>query len=186
MQKLYCYVDESGQDTEGRLFLVAVVVLAHEQEAFREKLEAIEKRSRKGGRKWFHTNTERRLAYLREIIESKLFTGGVFYSHYMDSKAYFDLTVLTTAKAIVTKAREPYETTVFVDGLNRSERQRFAAGLRRLNIKIRKVRGVRDESEVFIRLADAMAGFVRDCLEGSPIMKDLYRRAEKEGLIERV
>lgn len=25
-QKLYCYVDETGQDTEGRLFLVSVVV----------------------------------------------------------------------------------------------------------------------------------------------------------------
>lgn len=26
VQRLYCYVDESGQDTEGKLFLVAVVV----------------------------------------------------------------------------------------------------------------------------------------------------------------
>jgi hypothetical protein len=44
-QKLYCYVDETGQDTDGRLFLVSVVVTEQEQEAFARELERIEAES---------------------------------------------------------------------------------------------------------------------------------------------
>lgn len=165
---------------------MAVVVLGSEQETLREKLETIEKQSTKGARKWFHSNRERRERYIRAVINGNLFRESIFYSYYEDSKAYFDLTIFTTAKAILAKAQEPYETTVFVDGLKRPERQRFAAGLRRLNVRVRKVRGVRDESEVFDRLADAVAGFVRDNLEGDETMAQLYRAAEGKGLIERV
>lgn len=31
-QKLYCYVDESGQDTKGKLFVVGIVVTGNEKE----------------------------------------------------------------------------------------------------------------------------------------------------------
>ncbi len=41
-QKLYCYVDETGQDTEGHLFLVSVVVTEQERESFARELERIE------------------------------------------------------------------------------------------------------------------------------------------------
>jgi hypothetical protein len=40
--------------------------------------------------------------------------------------------------------------TVFVDGLVYSERRRFAAGLRKLNVEVHKVQGRRDESDEFI------------------------------------
>ncbi len=74
---------------------------------------------------------------------------------------------------------------MFVDGLKRSERHRFSAGLKRLNVRVRKVRGVRkDENDPFIRLADAIAGFVRDYLEGNEKVADCYRRAESKGIIK--
>lgn len=83
------------------------------------------------------------------------------------------------------KSQGLYETTVFVDGLKRSERHRFSAGLKRLNVRVRKVRGVRkDENDPFIRLADAIAGFVRDYLEGNEKVADCYRRAESKGIIK--
>ncbi|MBI2599976.1 hypothetical protein HYW43_03590 [Candidatus Daviesbacteria bacterium] len=31
-QKLYCYVDETGQDTQGELFIVSVVVAKNDRE----------------------------------------------------------------------------------------------------------------------------------------------------------
>ena len=186
MQKLYCYVDESGQDTEGRLFLVSVVVLAQEREELEKELTAIEEQSRKGLRKWFHTRKKTREAYISQVVASKLFQGNIFYAKYEESKTYFDLTILTTAKAIFQKAEEPYEATVLVDGLKRAERHRFGAGLRRLNVRVRKVRGVRDQGDVFIRLADAVAGFVRDFLEGDPRTKELYKKAIAKGIIEEV
>jgi len=46
--KLYAYVDESGQDTQGEFFVVSVVVLDADHEAILQQLEAIETRSRKG------------------------------------------------------------------------------------------------------------------------------------------
>lgn len=63
--------------------------------------------------------------------------------------------------------------TVFVDGLVYAERRRFAAGLRKLNVVVHKVQGRRDESDEFIRLADAIAGFVRDALEGDPAIRTM-------------
>ena len=186
MQKLYCYVDETGQDTKGRLFLVSVVIPEKEREFLKAKLETIEKKSKKGVRKWFHTNKERKEVYMKQIIESNLFKDSIFYSKYEESRAYVDLTILTTAKAVLRKAKKPYEATILVDGLGRSERYRFAAGLRRLKIKVRKVRGIRDQSDAFIRLADAIAGFVRDYLEGDKIMKELYKKAAVKSIISLV
>src|SRR5438094_7017604 len=48
-QKLYAYVDESGQDTEGRIFVVSIVVLDNERDTVRQRLEEIEQRRQRGG-----------------------------------------------------------------------------------------------------------------------------------------
>jgi hypothetical protein len=55
LQKLYAYVDESGQDTAGRLFVVGVLLLADERDALLPRLEAIEIRSGKHNMKWQKT-----------------------------------------------------------------------------------------------------------------------------------
>ncbi len=47
MQKLYCYVDETGQDTQGALFLVALVIVGQEREKLRKLLRSLEGRSGK-------------------------------------------------------------------------------------------------------------------------------------------
>jgi len=112
--------------------------------------------------KWQKSSFERRVSDLRAVLNHPLFEGKIFFSHYSQTQAYVDLTVYTTAKAINTKARGEYKVTVTVDGLSGVEVRRFAKGLRQLNIQVRKVRGARDESDPSIRLADAMAGFIRD------------------------
>ena len=47
MKKLYCYVDESGQHTEGAYFLVSVVIVAEERDQLEVLLLKIEQVSRK-------------------------------------------------------------------------------------------------------------------------------------------
>jgi hypothetical protein len=47
--KLYAYVDESGQDTGGRLFVVGVVVTGTQRDAVFQQLEALEQRRAKAG-----------------------------------------------------------------------------------------------------------------------------------------
>jgi hypothetical protein len=51
---------------------------------------------------------------------------------------------------------------------------------------VKKIRGLRDESDEFIRLADATAGFVRDALEGQAVARDLYARAVQQKEIQYV
>ena len=67
-RKLYCYVDESGQDTKGKLFVVAVVITAEERERIIDLLEAIELVTGKHRMKWIRTSHARRLAYVRRVL----------------------------------------------------------------------------------------------------------------------
>lgn len=185
-QKLYCYVDETGQDTEGVLFLVSVVITEQEHEAFARELERIETETGKRRVKWHKTSIERKTAYIRAILACPIFQRTIFFSHYTDSKAYVDLTVYTTAKAILQRAGSDYKATVIVDGLSGSEVRHFSSELRKLHIRIRKVRGARDESEPGIRLADAFAGFLRDAIEGKEYAEKLYQEARKRGIVREV
>lgn len=50
--KLYCYIDETGQDNFGRLFIVAVVITGKKREDLRYLLRHIETTSEKGRHKW--------------------------------------------------------------------------------------------------------------------------------------
>ena len=49
-QKLYCYVDETGQDIGSKFFLVSVVILEKERDEIRQKLRELEKLSGKNKR----------------------------------------------------------------------------------------------------------------------------------------
>lgn len=186
MQKLYCYVDETGQDTWGVLFLVSVVITEEERDKIKEELFKIEQRSRKLAAKWHKTSQERRIQYLKEIVSRNIFKNQIFFSVYRKSQEYVDLTILTVAKAILKRASEEYAATVFVDGLARGERRKFASGLRNLKVKIKKVRGARDEGDPLIRLADAFAGFLRDYTEGKIYAKELYDSAVSARIISEI
>ena len=120
------------------------------------------------------------------MLQSSAFAGHLSYSRYQETRAYVDLMILSTAKALQTHAPGDSPSTIIVDGLGRTERSRFAAGLRHLGIVVRKVREARDEADELIRLADAVAGFVRDSLEGSPLMRPLFDEAVRRGMIREV
>ena len=73
--------------------------------------------------------------------------------------------------------------TIVVDGLSGQSIERFKKSLRKLHINARKVRGVRDESEPLIRLADAVAGFVHDFSEGQTYAAEYDEQAVKSGVL---
>ena len=60
MQKLYCYVDETGQDTRGNIFVVSVVVTGSERDVLLKFCEETEEKSRKGKFKWGKAEPKRR------------------------------------------------------------------------------------------------------------------------------
>jgi hypothetical protein len=56
---------------------------------------------------------------------------------------------------------------------------RLGTEFRRLGVKTRKVTGTRDEANAMIRLADAIAGLVRDGIEGRKEHKALQAKLEQ-------
>ncbi len=79
MHKFFCYVDETGQDTRGELFIVAVVIADEERDQLCQVCEDIERDSRKGRRKWIKTRYNRRLAYIRQVLERPIFEGKLHF-----------------------------------------------------------------------------------------------------------
>lgn len=184
-EKLYCYLDETGQDTQGRFFLVAAVVVGDDREVVRDLLRRIEKTSGKARKKWTKSTRKQRQSYMRRAIRTDPLQGTLFYAHFEETTDYTSCVLRTAAQAITAVAADqPYQATILIDGLGKKERHRVGTGLRQLGIRTRKVRGLRDESDEFIRLADATAGFVRDYLEGQVYVKQLYEEAIRNGVLQ--
>lgn len=182
MAKRYVYVDETGQDTRGRLFIVAAVVLSEIDDtcAACEKIEAL---SGKAISKWGKTRPAIRLTYIREILKTPLLTGALRFAVFSDTKDYDTLTIETIARAIGKTTVSKLKTRVYVDALSKAKRREYAQLLRQKGIQTDEVRGIeRDESNALIRLADAIAGFVRDALEAEDsVERRLYEQALKRG-----
>jgi hypothetical protein len=170
----------------GALFLVSVVVTGEAREGLRKKLRTIERVSGKQAKKWSKARLTERVAYLQSVFQLGELTGCIYYARYHDTRAYVDLMIFSTAKALHAQGAALRQATVIVDGLSRPERPRFAAGLRKLRLRVHKVRGARDQSDELIRLADAIAGGVRDSLEGDAIIRPLFAQAERRGLVHEV
>jgi hypothetical protein len=183
--KLYCYVDETGQDTLGAFFIVSVVISGSERDMLVSRLEQIERSSAKGKIKWMKVRGRTRLDYIRGVLTTSAFKGKLYFSLYRGTKAYMALTVLSTARAILAAAPGHSGTTVYVDGLPKARLRWFGTELRRLSVRNSKVVGVRrEEADSLMCLADAMAGFVRLALSGrDPEATALLDRAKNEGYV---
>ncbi|MBI4610221.1 MAG: DUF3800 domain-containing protein [Candidatus Rokubacteria bacterium] len=187
MEKLYAYADETGQDTLGGFFLVAVVVVGSERDELLRWLAEVEKETGKGALPWHKSRHEPRSAYMDRLLGDPKLRGAVFYSVYPGTRAYRDLTLLTIAKALGERTgKRDYKVTVVIDGLRRGETRQVAVGLRRIRVPVRKVRGGREESNALLRLADAMAGFIRDAEEGVAEWRERLDRAKAGGTIRQI
>jgi len=183
--KIYCYVDESGQDTRGDVFVVAVVVVAEDKDVLAKTLEGIERESRKLQRKWHKVTYERRLTYIQRALELPQLHDKCGFALYHQSRNYFDLTVKTIVKACQAITPKDFKATVLIDALPANQTLIVGNLLRQAGVPVKKVRGVRqDENDALIRLADALCGFVRAAYEEQPEMLFLFEKALRQGLIK--
>lgn len=183
-EKVYCYVDESGQDTKGTVFVVTVVIVGKERNLIRKILEDIEKSTGKKKTKWMKSKKELKTAYFEKIIDSAQLKELVFCSVVEGSVAYRDTTVVAIASAINEYKNTPrYKASVFIDGLKKTEVKLVGLGLRRVGIHVEKVRGVRDESDALVRLADSVAGLTRANFEKVDFAEKIFRRAVRRKII---
>ena len=179
------YVDESGQDTRGKLFIVAVVAVEDSDES-RGRCESFEKSSGKGKVKWRSAQKEKRLAYLRAIISDAASSRTtLFYSVFRQTTDYDSATIDGVAKAI-RKLRAPGSRVyVYVDGLSKAKCHVYKTRLRQLSCPVKKVSRIgKDENEPLVRLADALAGASAELLKYQDSeLDELFSQAEQNGVL---
>jgi len=181
-------VDESGQDTEGSVFVVSVFIAKNEELILADALAQIEKKSGKRNVKWHKAKYSLRKNYIEEVARLSEMKNKLFFDVFYNSKEYIELTSLATAKVILRKAgKEEYSVSVFVDGLKRKEIEAFSRVLRSLRVKTRKIRGVKkDENNIFIRLADALCGLIRDARGGDVWAGKILKKMLKEKIVTEI
>jgi hypothetical protein len=183
MQKLYCYVDESGQDSTSNHFVVVAVVSVQDQEIVREKLDDIEDIAKTNKLKWHKTRNDRRMRYLALALERRIASGDVYSARYHKPIPYFFPLVDLIEKAIKEAAREPYRANVYIDGIDKRKARALTNALRASGISLRLVKSRRDESEPLIRLADMWAGCIRSALLKHKDAQAIVKRAKAEGYL---
>src|ERR671926_256689 len=95
MKNYYCFVDETGQDTKGKFFLVSVVLIPQDLlQVIESKLVTIEKKTNKNKKKWSRTTRNIKKQYINELITITDLKNSLFYSSYTDTKEYTALTAL--------------------------------------------------------------------------------------------
>lgn len=187
MEKLFCYIDESGQDTEGAYFIVVVVIMGQGAvNALEATLEKIEYDTGKQKRKWRGTRLKERMAYLTRILHLPELEQSVFYMSFHDTTDYTHLTATTIAHAIAAKATGAYQAYITIDGLQEKEREQISKTLHQRGIKRRKLRGGKEESSALLRLVDIMAGFIRDYEEGKSYVQELYHHFSNQRIITKL
>ena len=139
--KVYCYVDETGQHTQGRLFVVSVVVADWKRDALLETCEAIEVQTGKGCTKWIRTRYERRIAYIQCILNNSLFNGRLNFAVFRDVRDYSQATARTVAEAIRATGVADYRASVTIDCLPQAQERSVASALRQQGVRLRKGTG---------------------------------------------
>ena len=188
MKRTDLLVDESGQDTRGKLFIVVIVIVAGERsDEARRLYEALEKSSGKGKVKWASAKRDKRLAYLQTAIQ-KVPSLGVkfFYSIFRQTTDYDGATVEGIARAINRLPRSASRVYVHVDGLTEPKCSRYKTRLRQLGCRrVKDVRGVRKrQNEPLIRLADTMAGALGEWdKHKAPDLEKIFAEAKRNGML---
>ena len=181
-------MDESGQDTKGKLFVVGLVVLEKEKDDIEKLLLKIEKSSKKGDRKWTKSRKKERLAYIYALLESDKFNYKLYYSAFQNfGLNYYYQTIISVAKLYHSKpAYKNLIMSITVDALHKSKRKLAGAELRKLGVKTTLIKGKRDDSSPLLRLADSIAGFVRNGIEKHPDYTSVFKECVKIGLINKL
>jgi len=164
MQRVYCYTDESGQDTKSKIFIIGVLAVENKDEA--EKW-AGQLDSHKKALKWYKTHYKNKIKFLQELAQ----TDFLFYIYVRifpkatDGQDYNQL-FLAGLKDIL-KELKGKEINLIIDGkVKRAILLQTGSFLRRGGITVNKVTNADDKKVPLIRIIDAVVGAVRDYWEG--------------------
>lgn len=162
--KINTYTDESGQDTQGRTFIVCTAIVNTETINITEKqLLEIENKSKKI-RKWHNSNSTKRKCYIDFILEQHITDSvEIYYTQYQNKLDYINLVGSHIAKTIISCVnKQEYSSKIFVDKIDKQAMLNLGKEIRSFHIRYKKIRGITEEASPFIRLVDAICGMIRD------------------------
>lgn len=126
------------------------------------------------------------MLYLRHIFADSRLKDCLRYVVFRQTQDYDTATITAIVEAVNwNKPEGKFTTLVYVDGLTKTKRHEYGARLRHLGLAVRQVRGIaREEANALTRLADAIAGFVRDVIDGrSEEVTSLFQKARREKML---
>ena len=184
-QKIYCYVDETGQDASSEFFIVVAVITEGDQQHLNQDLLLAEHATKIGEKKWHKARASVRTDFIRFILKDNTTKGKVYYSRYTKPLPFFFPMLETITKAIqASVVDDSYEAIIYVDGIDKQKARELTNALRVKGIKTPYARSARDESEPLIRLADRWAGCIRDSFEHSPLDSELVAKGTRNGYLK--
>jgi len=187
MKKIYCFVDETGQDTKGKSFHIVVVIIeGRAVELIRKSLIVVESKTSKGFKKWGRTDLNTRKTYIGQTTSLIKGGGHIFYAVFHNSKEYVALTAFALVQAILSYSDKKVECSIIIYGLKESDQKKTLSVIKNFHIRYRKVRGLKDQSEPILRLADSIAGLVRDEDEGESYAEGLLQKLKNGGIISQI
>jgi hypothetical protein len=185
-KKLYCYVDETGQDAGSEIFVVVAVVAWDDVESLRLSLVKLERELKVGNKKWHKLRHASRMGFMAAFLRQKFNNLSIYFGRFNKPVPSFFPTFEVIQRSLVSFS-EPINVNVSVDGLDAISAKKMTNALRSKHLRLRLVKGPTDESEVLIRLADRWAGCLRlALLNHSKDCEQLIARAEKKGLLKEV
>lgn len=185
-QKLYCYVDESGQDVGSDLFIVVAVVTWNDVEGLRLSLIELEKQLKIGNKKWHKLRPSSRTEFMSVFLGRKYSNLKIYFGRFKKPVPYFFPMLEVVQKSLISFPK-PIKAIVIIDGLDAISAKKMTNALRTKHLHLKLVKGRRDESEVLIRLVDRFAGCLRQAfLDHNKECEELIFRAEKNGLLNEV
>lgn len=129
-KRIFCYVDETGQDAGSKFFIISVLLFESNRDLAITDCEEAEKTSGKGPVKWIKTSFDKRLDYVRAILKYRTLKDRLFYRHFPKSKSIRECTVDAVSECIKAKINDPdYKATILVDGLPRAAWEQFGQDL---------------------------------------------------------
>ncbi len=179
-------MDETGQDAGSELFIVAAVVAWDDVPALRASLMELEKELTIGSKKWHKLRQASRLAFMEAFLREKYPNLKIYFGKFKKPILYYFPALEVVEKALGNFPK-PIEAVVSIDGLDAISAKKMTNALRSKHLRLKLVKGWRDESEVLIRLADRWAGCLRQAIvDHNQDCKDLVSKAEKKGFLKEI
>lgn len=185
-QKLYCYVDETGQDTGSSFFVVVAVAVKSDLDLISNQLLKFEESLKLGNIKWHKSEYKRKIAFLDLFLTQRYSNLHIYFGRFKKPILYFFPMVETLEQTIKQYSDTETRVKVYVDGLDKMAAKKFTNALRSNGAKVKLVKGVRDESEPLIRLADRWAGCIRMAFADNEDCKRLIKNAENLGILSNI